>query len=1671
MTRNQLFAPITKNTITNLGDSVVVEDNEQPLSYKEWLKRTNSIRHGFEIEEYNNYISQWNAIKNKRSDLAEKIKEDYVAFIRSISLFFSEEDKKKFDDSFKLDNYLNLEEIIPHCATKLRDIMVYYQNKRDSIKRIKLKYNLVGTELGIERMLHDYILRAFTKTGSYIKLNDADSYDSLPALKDVNTSLEIKIDELYDDTEYFDKSSAVSPSSYFHVPATGTESAEFYASKGYSSEKEIEWLFGTGFTGVVGEDRNAIAELADESASEINRIVSEIRSALRVDLTGEDADLPLSAFVDYDKDETVEYYKKELTKKYLGEDQYVLNGGYYVNKYIDLEYDISPGNNWIYFPSGEFSHETPDLKIKPIPLSGTTLISNENVVGASSYMNADKIFKRGGGYMEGAWLKDVSTEYSQKTMVCNLYGNRSYVFMFPYPDYGISGEGIEWGGAGLDNTDQTFYTLPIEDQRGIMKAYWDSSPNVRCNPVALTRSTLIDCGAVASNHYTSADRISIRKESIHDSNPNGVYAGDVGEAFLYKVASSDIPVLPQQNYIYWPYQNVTQDGVVDLPRGGCEPVCLSADEFRTIYGSRAGYGLFDSDIIYKLDGPNGHPIECAFLSGVPFTNLTAMSEVDGWENTTWTDNATGCFQVGRYGKCNPNCYFTFMWLDEDTPMDEVVFHIEHRDDCPYRFEKKFSLYENHPDSTTDESISFDSWKKCDCGAIVYSPFGHPGKKYDDFEGYADCCFVDNTFPLPFDKNVWFGDDIGNGDKPNGYKNSSDFGWYQLTGTSGLEPDCGWGAGRWVAGGDNPTDAKFILKKGRQYKYYRAGAGHTDANLMNGTMPPVYVTHKTTKQVLEITKPKWVRCVLDQNGEWQPTDKMSDMIIRADDNIVYDHIDAEWWCVTGNESEETWTETTDISPYIDDENYLEFVEYNVVPVSSYVVEASWPDMQSEKLPSLPVASQIDIVKWYVDMSDVVENGGIISRTLPVGESMDFTSLQPGFVGVTAIGYTNVSYNASADSYDFDDAYHPLDGATAVFGVTFEAPIEATVTSANRDVYTASAETIGFPLNIPLRGWDYDKCAPAGASTPMSAFGARPVWGEASNLADRSTRMKGVEHWGGGVRLVDDYVPIMQPVISDIVISGGDSISYDGRRAIQWVQPIDVVDSRSNRVWCKLVIDQDAASNLSSELSDLDFKELVVSGTDDPSDMVLESTVDGDPVVLNYWANGSFVWNERVVDISNGVAPTGGQFVDASYDKWIVASEPWKNLSNRHNPTIAVAPVVDNFYNIRDVGGYVIPQRLGMSVAVGKNTKSVPDHLLRSDATGESVITSPSVYAEDASFTKTENNLTMRMTNSDVAWMKTPITNGKNSGSIRSSDKNQQFMSYQSVEERRGGFHDIGLNRPNDLFDPWKGDLDTTWRSELYESHFTHQIPVAAVRRTYVRTDKIKQWVQDIYGYSYGLWKDVSEYSDYRCHVNKEKYCPGIPYVRTETGVIIKLSDAITGAGIEDEAFWGIDVVSDVLILIGNSRIVYYKLVYDENIDLAYKIKDMASNVRYVSMSDLGSDARVVGIWKYPAQARFDVVYFVRDEASESYRFVVDRVQEDWLTFSRLAYEPRSATEIGVDFSSGIIGPVMSHKIGGRSYVAVIQFRDRLDEMGTFVQWELEIGSDSQKVSTIEKTSFS
>jgi hypothetical protein len=129
-----------------------------PLTYPNWLKyQSSSIENLQQL--YSDYLREWYAENNilfsKNGNL---IKENYVQLLKDLNFLFNSEEKDLFLSQLDYSNDEELIYTIPYFVKKLKDICKIISSKRESAKKAKLKYNLIGSNQGLENLLYEYIL-------------------------------------------------------------------------------------------------------------------------------------------------------------------------------------------------------------------------------------------------------------------------------------------------------------------------------------------------------------------------------------------------------------------------------------------------------------------------------------------------------------------------------------------------------------------------------------------------------------------------------------------------------------------------------------------------------------------------------------------------------------------------------------------------------------------------------------------------------------------------------------------------------------------------------------------------------------------------------------------------------------------------------------------------------------------------------------------------------------------------------------------------------------------------------------------------------------------------------------------------------------------------------------------------------------------------------------------------------------------------------------------------------------------------------------------------------------------------------------------------------------------------------------------------------------------------
>lgn len=1481
------------------------EDYYNPYNYTDWVNRQIGIIFGSEKQQYEIYLKNWYKNSYTPEQVVQDLQIDYQKFVQDLTLVLNKEDKTNWLVDIDFNNPLEVEQAIPYWAKKLKEIAIYFVTKRDAIKKAKLKYNMTGATQALEKIFYEYLLKAFTQRDYVLNIPDQDILDTCPALSAVKDGFTIEIQELYDDTSYFDKNPSLSAADYYTI--TDNNVTSYYDSLGISPSA-YEWLFKTGF-----------AELCANNP--LFWVVGNIVNS----------ELPISAIESSENPVLTEYLKFKLSQRYLGEQQYYVSGGYYIPWTTIVDLDLKAGNNWFYWPSGEFLQEVTTLTLDPIPLVSSTLIE-DGATGFKNYLSADKIFISYNNHVSGAWLKHIVTDTQNADMSALLLEKTANIFKFPFPGYGVMGDGTDWTGKQLSNLDHDFDYLDSTTQEEIKSLYWNLTTSISsvC-AVDIHMCQLIENGATAGLYYNDGDHLSIRRttapDKLHDLTPNTVYNDVVTHAWLYQFQKTDLPISRIQNYIQWPLlrYDSTDPQILPVLSSQCAPVALSGLPIDGFIGSRAGTGLYDSDIIYKLDSRSGMPIECAYLVG---------ANIKDSATSTIVANATGAVQSSLSLKCKAGEYITFLWMDDDTDIDDVfIKHVPHQPDCSYLFLDHHSLTKENP-ADQKESIDYKQWQKCDCGAIKYSPLGHPGATYDAYRNAADIIFVDTLFPIPFTTKDWIGLDGNN------YETSEDFAWFQLNAPD-VEPDAGWGHGQWIAGGIPNGTRKFTFKKGYQYKYLRANLGHSETFLVDDTVPYMIIK----QPYYNVPAPQWKKAYVDSSGQWQAETDATDMILKAGDYLVYDHIDSNWYCLTSiGTLGDTIVEIA--SAYNLTNNH--WLNYTYMTSGQYV-QISWPNTLFNDGPTA-LAFQLSAIDWKI----TPPSADILTYRSTNSEILEIYGDKVGTWTVTAVGYFNYGLNGGTVTYKniADFQVLPLVSSIGVSG-----------SLSHETVY---ADTINFTVNVDVSGWSYNTNAYDGIS-----LGGRPFWAYASDSADKITKNKGRAIWGGGIQIIDDYVLLTQPEPSEIVFETDTYIEYTPQKRLIWVEPLTFNVTTSSNQWKELLIDTTKVASLSDFLYNLN-QEMIVSATDKDSEIVLATHIDDFPVFVNYWAINPFQWSQVLTNESLGLPPTGGVFIPIITGDLITPAYPYTNLANRHFPTIATVPHVENLYSTEEVGGYFIPRLLGTSTFVSKYNNAVitTDHLLTNyENRGLSAVyRDTTIYTSDEGLSETKQVTPVSSLGFDSSWMKGNVTEGYLAGQITDPLNHQEFISYQTRYETQKR-NTIGLRQQGDAYDPWTQDFDSTWSdSTNWPPDFKKQYNISQWETQFNYNKKVWNWKTDIFNNQYALLKSLSGQSMY-----EKRHLTGDLWVRNCHNIVQPASSVLSAFFI-DYSFLSqtpplsaeiyqikdFDIFYDTILIRTENYILLNKILFDyETGNIDFDI----NNIHVINLQENNHQNKYGGTWLF------------------------------------------------------------------------------------------------------------
>jgi len=897
----------------------------------------------------------------------------------------------------------------------------------------------------------------------------------------------------------------------------------------------------------------------------------------------------------FEKTDLVLY--QAFLEKYIAENK--VTTAYYTpsSTKVVTEIPIVAGNNFFHYPYIQLNESAKtDIFIPQIPLSSMS------IVGATPGLTieeSDVMHVKYGSTVKTAWLYNKIYEPSSETMEARLNKAETTTFIFPFPGYGLSAEDVPWTGRSLSATPE-YKFLSKQNRAAVKNAYWTemlSSDSIVKIPI--NKSKLAESGAYSSQYSTVADTIYVNEEI--PANIDSPLVPNLSAAWLFRFEETSFPISPslvEQTHV-WPFHYISKDDAYPPPLRDinfnicCEPIPINQlfDSFFV-----AGSSFETGDKIYKLRNyadESEVAIECCWLSGA--------------ENIS--DNYKWVSQNGFSALFKPGKATRFIWTGANqTPLSSVFTSLTHSDSC---------TFSTQPSSTLLP-------EQCTCKQIYYSPYGHPGKAFVDYNSQADFIVEDVSKTLePFTLGSWL-DQTSN----DTVYTTPKFSWYKTNYTTG------WGDGKWIG---NSNKLPLKLETGKSYFYYR-----TSSRVEPTSADPSYVINVAHN--FQDKRTKWIQAKQDETGEWVSAEKPANFTLYAGDFIKWDRNSFVTHCLISSTPVENISYSTESNPW---------TPLDVIALSSAAnnIFLSWPiDLPFKKI--TPYKIYDSTTGWY---ENDIYHPPVYSQT--------------EYKNISAITCWNIQHNQSGTVYQILNTEAP--SFTPTLTGTYTVTVTAVDVNDNKIIFTNipsisvipqfGSEPIylefkqpvaGFVMEQPLSGWNYDTNTYDGKSQ-----GARPYWATKFLDKNSSTNFNGKFDSGFLDKYVDLYLPDSLPEISNILLGYGNVIRYErnDNKTLLWIQPIEFNTFTNVPIWCE-VKELSTQPSLASlyKIKNLNSKDVIPTLT--PTDIVLSNYVEGNPVEITYVALNDFTWSvetDRVTGVS----------VEQLSQVFINANQPWLNTPNK------------------------------------------------------------------------------------------------------------------------------------------------------------------------------------------------------------------------------------------------------------------------------------------------------------------------------------------------------------------------------------------------------------------------
>ena len=311
-------------SITSLTPPSSPVDKTNPLTFQEWVKYNSSLftsANDF-LQRYQSYLNNWYEVSNyKATEQTDSIRQLYVLLIKEIVLTHTTSDERRWLRNIDFNNNRDLTVAIPFFAQKIKEICLYYSTLRDDVRTSDLKYNLKGSNFGIEKLIYNEVSKSL-ETEDLTELIRTLNV----SLSDIRNNMVIEIEDLYDTfNDYLDTNPTLPASAYGVTP--GSSNYNNFALNQYDMNPDLFIDFNSAIVQTITSYPFFLLEFGTDSFSIVPQVDSSQLNFLK------DSD-----YVNTFNTETVDNLNLNnqalLIEKYMGTDFYYVSTGTTATSYV-----------------------------------------------------------------------------------------------------------------------------------------------------------------------------------------------------------------------------------------------------------------------------------------------------------------------------------------------------------------------------------------------------------------------------------------------------------------------------------------------------------------------------------------------------------------------------------------------------------------------------------------------------------------------------------------------------------------------------------------------------------------------------------------------------------------------------------------------------------------------------------------------------------------------------------------------------------------------------------------------------------------------------------------------------------------------------------------------------------------------------------------------------------------------------------------------------------------------------------------------------------------------------------------------------------------------------------------------------------------------------------------